>query len=502
MFSSGNKNRSPKLDVHDGLPRGTPGGKAEHFKLPDARFAATEAVAKHMAYRPGGIFLGVVNGHLEIDPRSQRAFINGGDLIGIEDDRHHLVMGGTRGGKGRSLLIPNARVYPHSLLALDPKAELLRQTGRLRAEKLKQRVRRLDPYNLGKHIPGIERAGFNPVAGLNEESVIEAAALIRDALIIADGKEKHWDESAGMILESLIIHMVTDPYYKNGRVHLGTLREMLGEAGEHGRLKNEMFANGAADGLVELGAKDFFDRPTTERMGVLSTLRRHLKFLDYPEIREVLRRHDFALADLKTSATTIFLCLPARHLRTCNRWVRLLINLALQELERLDAPPATGGPVLFMIDEFATLGHVGSIEDAAGQIAGFGVKLMPVIQDLTQLKALYGERWETFVGNAGTLQCFCVNDVTSLEYLSRRLGKTTVMVPQEAPMSAERARQEGVGAVTYRAELHDLLSVHEIAYLFGRADLQSRQLVIRADGLPVVLQRVFYDLHDAFRREP
>ena len=58
-----------------------------------------------------------------------------------------------------------------------------------------------------------------------------------------------------------------------------------------------------------------------------------------------------------------------------------------------------------IMDEFPILGHMQQIEDAAGQVAGFGVKLWPIIQDLSQLKALYKDRWETFMGNSGVIQC-------------------------------------------------------------------------------------------------
>ena len=106
--------------------------------------------------------------------------------------------------------------------------------------------------------------------------------------------------------------------------------------------------------------------------------------------------------------------------------MRLFVNLALQAMERTPGYPAAGSPVLFVLDEFASLGHMRQIEDAAGQIASYGVKLWPILQDLGQLKALYKERWETFMGNAGVLQFFGNNDLTTLEWISKRLGTTTI----------------------------------------------------------------------------
>jgi hypothetical protein len=183
---------------------------------------------------------------------------------------------------------------------------------------LKQRVRVLDPFGIAKLPAELKRAGFNPLASLTEDTVIEAAAQIADALVVVSGKDIHWDETARNFIEGLIIHLVTDPYYK-GRVHLGMVRELLGEAGEQGRLKDEMLANGAAGGIVQQAAKDFFDRASNERMGVLSSARRHLKFLDYPQIRGVLERHDFELADAGMLDVALLLGPLHGPLHRCNQ---------------------------------------------------------------------------------------------------------------------------------------------------------------------------------------
>jgi type IV secretory pathway TraG/TraD family ATPase VirD4 len=83
-------------------------------------------------------------------------------------------------------------------------------------------------------------------------------------------------------------------------------------------------------------------------------------------------------------------------------------------------------PVLFLLDEFAALGRLKSIETAIGYMAGFGVQLWPFIQDVSQLRDLYPHRWESFMANAGVLQAFGVNDTNTAEIISRSLGTTTV----------------------------------------------------------------------------
>ena len=79
---------------------------------------------------------------------------------------------------------------------------------------------------------------------------------------------------------------------------------------------------------------------------------------------------------------------------THGRWLRLMIGLFLERMQRNLKPPACGAPVLFLLEEFFTLGPMPSIEKAAGYAAGFGVKLWAILQDLQQLKAclLYTSR--------------------------------------------------------------------------------------------------------------
>jgi type IV secretory pathway TraG/TraD family ATPase VirD4 len=92
-------------------------------------------------------------------------------------------------------------------------------------------------------------------------------------------------------------------------------------------------------------------------------------------------------------------------------------------MQRNLKPPACGAPVLFLLEEFFTLGPMPSIEKAAGYAAGFGVKLWAILQDLQQLKALYPSNWQTFLANAGAVQIFGTSDQDTLEYASKCLGE-------------------------------------------------------------------------------
>lgn len=515
----------------DDLPRGDPDRNPldtdmADFRGPHAQFATAHAIrsSHDLAYASGKLFLGVVEGQMESPDHARERHVLGGHPVGLGDDRHIVTIAGSRAGKGRSVIIPNMLLYPGSVLATDPKGELASLTALQRRDGLGQQVHVLDPFGTVTGPAAELRKSFNPVAALGagfpedassdrkrDAALIEGAALIADALVVPSERDAHWDESARSFIEGVILHVRTAAAYRSDKrlQSLVTVQRLIAEGmyyeDEEGNagtsmeaLEVAMRSNPSVGGLVQTAAADFFERPERERDSVLSTARRHLKFLTYPEIQGVVEGHDFELETLKTARTTIYLCLPARHIGTCARWLRLFINLTLQAMEKVRGHPAGGVPVLLALDEFATLGHMRQIEDAAGQIAGFGVKLWPILQDLGQLKALYSDRWETFLGNAGVLQFFGNNDLTTLEWISKRCGRTSI---EARRLNALTPMQEQAGAKgeSRSIEVHDLLTPDEVGRFFNRDDHKHRQLVLWASGTrPLILQRVFYDKHALF----
>ena len=496
-FPRGDPDRTPVDDTPD------------EFKPPTAAFTSPDMMRDPLlAWRPGKLFLGVIDGVPQKDGRG-RLFITGGVPIGVDDDRHIITFAGSRAGKGRAAIIPNMLHWPGSVLATDPKGELAMITARRRVA-LGQKVHVLDPFDVtagGYPEKAKLRKGFNPIARMRAGQLVEDAALIADALVVGEGKDPHWDESARAFIEGIVLHVRTWPDYE-GRRNLFTVRELVGLAGGSDTgLAADMGKNPAAGGVVKSAKADFFDRPENERGSVLSTVRRHLKFIDL--FREnalgrlTIEQDDFGLDELKTTATTLYLCLPARHIGTCNRWLRLFVNLTMQGMERTRVrPDAMPGrvPVLFVLDEFAALGKLKQVEDAAGQIAGHGVKLWPILQDMGQLKSLYAERWETFLGNAGIVQFFGNNDLTTLEWISKRCGKTSIIKTRKSDLTVSQ-RMAAMSGETQDVAVHELLTLDEAARFFGRNDWRLRQLVIWAGlGHPLlVAQRAYYDHHELFR---
>ncbi len=124
-----------------------------------------------------------------------------------------------------------------------------------------------------------------------------------------------------------------------------------------------------------------------ELQDILSTAQEQTAPLD--DLVGIMDRSDFQLSDLSAGRTTIYLVLPGMRMGTRTGGCASIIQQALVAIEEAPGPAGEKLPVWFVLEEFSSLGHLRAIATAAGLMAGFGVKLWPVLQDLTQLKTNY-----------------------------------------------------------------------------------------------------------------
>jgi len=344
---------------------------------------------------------------------------------------HLITLAPTRAGKGVGTVIPNLLAAERSVLVIDPKGENARIAGE--ARRRFGTVHVLDPFEVSGH----PSAAYNPLDRLTPDSLDlgEDAASLTEALVMdppGQVTEAHWNEEAKAILGGLIMFCVCheDP----NRRTLATVREYLTLPPEKLRALLELMQDSdEAGGLIARAANRFLGKADREAASVLSNAQRHTHFLDSPRIAKCLARSDFAFSDLRHRITSVFLVLPPNRMDAYSRWLRLLVSQALQDIAR-DAEATTAAqnasqrlssPTLFLLDEFAALGRLEAVERAMGLMAGYGLQLWPILQDMSQLKDLYGERAGTFIANAGVQQVFGVNDFETAKWLSQMIGQET-----------------------------------------------------------------------------
>lgn len=317
---------------------------------------------------------------------------------GIEDDRGLFLKAGSRSGKGTSLIIPNLLGWRGGTFNFDPKGENASHTALRRATPeqakgtgtavrrfLGQKVAILDPMAAVRGPARALRVTYDPMQDIDIGTDLESEQIldIVDAMIIADGDSGsvHFNESVATLLAGAIeacLHKMDKPQHR-----LTTIVELFRQG---------------LDGL-----EDFLDDVTTpaglaseakavlegvegeERGGFASTASRQLKWLSDPRMQRHLTPSAFSLKRAVRENSSIYVCLPPGNIPRQKRWMRILTNLALKA--KMDSPFDHHGPQsLFLLDEFNALGHFQVIEDAAGYMAGYGIKLVPVIQNIGQVK--------------------------------------------------------------------------------------------------------------------
>jgi len=347
---------------------------------------------------------------------------DGSAPLHYDGDRHLLTVAPTRSGKGTTTIIGNLLTYEGSILVIDPKGENAMITAE-RRETMGQNIHIVDPWMItGSASP----ARFNPLDWLvkGDVDITENAMLLADALIVPDNKgDSFWSEEAKALLQGIILYVATDDR-ETGYRHLGRVRDLLLLDGDDMKEFFERMLDSTHHIVRSTGARCL---QKEERLlaNVIASAQAQTHFLDSARIRESLSASDFKFEDLKASKMTIYLVLPADRLETFSRWLRLLIQQAITVNARnIETKPDK--PVIFLLDEMPALGRLSMVEQAFGLMAGFGMQLWGIVQDLNQLKGIYGERYEGMIANSGMIQYFGSRDRMTAEYFQALCGVTTV----------------------------------------------------------------------------
>jgi type IV secretion system protein VirD4 len=476
--------------LDEALPRGLPFGREEQNRSERAAWAGVEEI-RALKYKTGDIVLGKFNG----------------ERIGYMDDKPMLTVASARSGKSSTVIIPTLLTYPGSALVLDPKGELAAATAEYRSEVLGQDVHVLDPFRCTK----LPSASFNALAELDPKSkhLVDDVDKIAQSVILREGRDAeadHWTESAQFFTRGVNLYTLRLP---KAEQHLGTMRQLMtlsypplqsaarealahlqkGQAGpvSEAEIAQRILFKSMADagdeffGALAAAGQSFLRKYERERSGIVSTAETQTRFLDSPLLRDISGRSDFRLSDLRNKKMTIYLCISAGEMESHYRWLRLIVRQALTALEREGPYPRGKLPVLFLMEEFASLGHMPIMEQAAAYFPGFGVKLWMVLQDLAQLQRHYRQSWQTMIGNAGLVQFFATSDPVTNDYISARLGMTSFALKG-------RTMEDIEGEAAHKERL---IYPQEIEKVF--AARTGRQGLIIAGRAPAAALRLSYD---------
>lgn len=395
-------------------------------------------------------------------------------LVTLTGNNHMLTLAGSQSGKGATASIPNLLYWPHSALVIDLKGSHTAVTSRYRGTILGQNVYIADSF----HIAVEESDGINPLATLDPEDreIRERIRVITEAFVLPDPMaEKHWDDGARTVIAGLIAQLLTDSrYHHDGPPTLPMLRHLLCKLpDEQKELWVDMSLNERAGGLAkEAAARIIRGIDTDEILGLLSNADKHTEWLSSGPIQEVLSKSTFSFAELKERPTTINLVIPPHYLEDHKRFLRLFINLAINQM-------SVGGrskvPVLMILDELLACGYLSEVAKAFGLLAGYNFVCWPFVQDLKSLRYLYPNNVEAFLNNSRAVQVFATSDEETTGFVSKRIGERSMRYVW------------GVKNSNYAVPLRTPTEVsNEIANETGC------QYILRAGRAPLLLEKVRY----------
>ncbi len=339
--------------------------------------------------------------------------------------KHAFTFAPTRAGKGVSHIVPNLLTHEGSVVVIDIKGENALITAKARQE-MGHEVHIFDPWNQVAHKLGMEPARYNPMdwLDLSDIDAPENSMILADALVMDDGKgEAFWREEAKALIQGVMLFVAFDAAFE-GQRNLGTVRDLLlGDADQLMDLFQRMAASPHAV-VASTGSRSLQKDPKL-LSNVLVSTQAEMHFMDSARVREAMAASDFRFEDLKRKPMTIYLVMPADRVNAFSRLLRLMIEQSLtMNARNIEEKPES--PVLYILDEMPALGRLNMVEQAYGLMAGYSMQLWGIAQNVSQLKAIYGEGFETFIANAGAVSYFGSADKVSADYFSDLCGVTTV----------------------------------------------------------------------------
>lgn len=416
-------------------------------------------------------------------PYSQNILLTQNFRISLDTHKHRrclniLVVGGSGAGKSRGFALPNIMQCCCSMVITDPKAELLRKTGGL-LEKKGYEVRVFDLIN-----PDTSFC-YNPFEYVRDDK--DVLRLISNLIQNTTPKgsqssDPFWEKSETALLQALMLYLLHEapPEEQN----FAMIMEMLGSA----QVKEE-------DEDYESPLDILFDRLEMRDPDSIAVKQYHiykqaagktaksilisvgvrLAAFNLPQIAKLTNTDELDLSSMGERKVALFCCIPDAD-TSLNYLVGMIYSQLFQTLYYM-ADRVHGGalpvPVNCIMDEFPNVSLPNEFEKILATCRSRSIYCSIIIQNMSQLKALFKDSWESLVGNCDEFLYLGGNEKETHKYVSELLGKETI----DTNTYGQTKGKSGSYSTNFQQSGRELLQPDEVRML----DNQNALLFIRGE---------------------
>ena len=394
--------------------------------------------------------------------------------IGLDGKKHRrnlnvLVCGGSGAGKTRFYCKPNVMNCNTSMIILDPKGEIARDTGHL-LKNSGMEVKVLDLINMHRsHC-------YNPFVYLKEDNDVQRLVTNLFKSTTPKGaqtQDPFWDTAASMLLLALIFYLKYEalPDEQNFPMVMEMLRAADVKEDDENYLSplDELFERLEMRNPEHIALKYYRDYRSGSGKTLKSiqiTLAARLEKFNLESLASLSITDELDLTSIGEKKTALFVIIPDND-SSFNFLVSILYTQLFQQLF-YSADHKYGGAlpihVHFLMDEFANVSLPDDFDKILSVMRSRSVSVSIILQNLAQLKALFEKQWESIVGNCDEFLYLGGNEQSTHKYVSELLGKSTL----DTNTYGKSSGRSGNYSTNYQITGRELLTPDEVRMLDNR----------------------------------
>lgn len=423
-----------------------------------------------------------------------------GQFLSLPGQLSVMLSAPTRSGKGVGVVIPNLLNWPDSVVVLDIKGENHAITAGYRAAQ-GQAVYAFSPFD--------EKARshrWNPLSAVRFSPLHRVGDLLTLGQVFfpndgsGSSSEAFFNDQARNLFLGLGLLLLESPKLPR------TVGEMLRQSSGKGRpLKehlNELItqrretAEPLSDECVDALQRLLCNSENT-LSSVVATFNAPLTIFADAVVDAATSADDFRLEDVRRRRMSVYVRIPASRLAHARPLLNLffsqLISLNTQHLPEQD--PTLRLQCLLVNDEFTAMGRVGVISTAAAFLAGYNLRLLTVVQAMSQLDAVYGDREaRTFATNHGLQILFAPREQRDADEYSAMLGHFTERATSRGRTQSFNGQGHNSSMSRNESEQRRALLLPQEFKELGR----ERLVVILENCKPILAEKLCYYRDKAF----